>query len=93
MAMTDDIKKQVLARWELAASEVHDALEQRLAVAFLGSASSGKDSAIRALFGIDFGQIDPIPGSTDRIRVAAVDAERRVLVINAPGTADLDDAG
>lgn len=89
MAMPDDLKKAVLARWELAASEVDSALRQSLVVAFLGSASAGKDSAIRALFGIDFGQIDPIPGSTDRIRVSAVDPDRRLLVVNAPGFGDV----
>jgi GTPase len=85
------LQNQVNARWELAADEVRSALEQTLSVAFLGSASSGKDSAIRALFGLDFGQVDPIPGSTDRIRVAPIDIDRRVLVINAPGFGDLRD--
>ena len=84
-----EIEKAVLARWELAAGEIDRALEENLAVAFLGSASSGKDSAIRALFGIDFGQVDPIPGSTEEVRVAAVDAEGRLLVINAPGFGDV----
>src|SRR5688500_254514 len=83
------LERQVLARWELAAAEIEEALGRTLAVAFLGSASSGKDSAIRALFGLDFGQVDPIPGSTDEVRVAAVDAEQRLLVINAPGFGDL----
>ena len=85
------LKSQVMARWEVASDEVHAALQQTLAVAFLGSASSGKDSAIRALFGLDFGQVDPIPGSTERVRVAAVDADRRLLVVNAPGFGDLRD--
>ncbi|MEZ4315882.1 MAG: DUF697 domain-containing protein [Myxococcota bacterium] len=89
MGLQDDLKKQVMARWELAADEVSTALQQTLAVAFLGSASAGKDSAIRALFGLDFGQVDPIPGSTDRIRVAPVDVDGRVLVINAPGFGDV----
>jgi GTP-binding protein Era len=89
MTYPDDIRQQVLARWELAAGEVATALEQTLALAFLGSASSGKDSAIRALFGVDFGQVDPIPGSTDRVRVAAVDAAQRLLVVNAPGFGDI----
>ncbi|MCB9698121.1 MAG: DUF697 domain-containing protein [Alphaproteobacteria bacterium] len=80
---------QVTTRWELAATEVHDALQQTLSVAFLGSASSGKDAAIRAIFGVDFGQVDPIPGSTEHVRVAAVDPERRLLVVNAPGFGDL----
>lgn len=84
-----ELRAQIAARWELAAKDVQDALERTVAVAFLGSASSGKDAAIRALFGIDFGQIDPIPGSTDQIRVAAVDVDNRMLVVNAPGFGDL----
>lgn len=83
------LQAQVLGRWELAADEVERALQQTLAVAFLGSASSGKDAAIRALFGIDFGQIDPIPGSTAEVRVAAVDPDHHLLVVNAPGFGDL----
>ena len=81
--------EHVGASVELVRSGVKTALAQQLVVAFLGSASSGKDSAIRALFGIDFGQIDPIPGSTDRVRVAPMDAARNVLVVNAPGFGDL----
>lgn len=80
---------QVAARVELLQSEIGYAMNQQLVVAFLGSASSGKDSAIRALFGIDFGQVDPIPGSTDRVRVAPMDAARKCLVVNAPGFGDL----
>lgn len=82
-------RSEIQARWELAAAEVQASLSRSLSVAFLGSASSGKDSAIRALFGIDFGQIDPIPGSTDRIRVSALDRDQRVLIVNAPGFGDV----
>ncbi|MBX2797291.1 MAG: DUF697 domain-containing protein [Myxococcales bacterium] len=88
-----DLKSQVMTqvaeRWELAASEARASLDKTLAVAFLGSASSGKDAAIKALFGLDFGQVDPIPGSTDRARVAPVDPDHHLLVINAPGFGDL----
>lgn len=80
---------EVANRWELAATEIRAALQQRLVVAFLGSASSGKDSAIRALFGLDFGQVDPIPGSTDEVRVAPIDRDGQVLVVNAPGFGDV----
>jgi GTP-binding protein Era len=73
--------------------ELHDsmdtALSERLTVAFLGSASAGKDSAIKALFGVDFGQIDPVPGSTDEIRVAKLDLDGRFLLVNAPGFQDV----
>jgi GTP-binding protein Era len=80
---------EVFSRWSLAASEVAESLSQSLVIAFLGSASSGKDSAIRALFGVDMGRISPIPGSTEDIQVAALDAEGRVLVVNAPGFGDV----
>jgi uncharacterized protein (DUF697 family)/GTP-binding protein EngB required for normal cell division len=82
-------RADVANRWELATGEIQTSLEKRLVVAFLGSASSGKDSAIRALFGLDFGQIDPIPGSTDEVRVAPVDRDGHVLVVNAPGFGDI----
>lgn len=80
---------QVAHRWELASTEVEAALQQRLVVAFLGSASSGKDSAIRAIFGLDFGEVDPIPGSTAEVRVAPIDRDGNVLVVNAPGFGDV----
>ncbi|MFT5682799.1 MAG: GTP-binding protein Era [Myxococcota bacterium] len=82
-------RAEVTTRWEAANSEISQALSQRLVIAFLGSASAGKDAGIRALFGIDFGQIDPIPGSTDRIRVAPMDSDGKVLVVNAPGFGDI----
>ena len=96
MADVPTLEQQVFARWEVAAEEVEAALQKHLVLAFLGSASSGKDSAIRAIFGVDFGEVDPIPGSTDRVRVAPVDAGSRVMVVNAPGfgdvRADVDEA-
>lgn len=82
-------RQAVLARWELAREQVSQSLARHLVVAFLGSASSGKDAAIRALFGIDFGQVDPIPGSTEVVRVAPLDADSHVLVVNAPGFGDV----
>lgn len=86
---TPSLEQQVFARWELAAEEVQAALKEHIVIAFLGSASSGKDSAIKAIFNVDFGQVDPIPGSTDRVRVAPVDAGEQVLVVNAPGFGDI----
>ena len=87
-----EIQTEVLARWELASGEVEAALSRDLVLAFLGSASAGKDSAIKALFGVDFGQIDPIPGSTEVVQVAAVDADKHLLLVNAPGFGDIRDS-
>lgn len=77
----------VTQRWEAATAETQSALSGRLTIAFLGPSSSGKDSAIRALFGVDFGDIDPIPGSTSRARSLLLGGQ--VLVVNAPGFGDL----
>ena len=78
---------ELLRRWEVASAESRAALSGRLVLAFLGSASSGKDSAVRALFGVDFGEIDPIPGSTSRARAIALGPQ--LVVVNAPGFGDL----
>jgi uncharacterized protein (DUF697 family)/GTP-binding protein EngB required for normal cell division len=79
----------VQARWELASSEIATSLLRDLVLAFVGAASSGKDAAIRALFGVDFGQIDPIPGTTDRLRAVRLDLDGHVVLVNAPGFGDL----
>ncbi len=76
-------------KWAELQANVEAALAKQLTIAFLGSASAGKDAGIRALFGVDFGEVDPIPGSTDRIRVAELDADGRFVLVNAPGFGDL----
>ena len=81
--------KEVAARWEVTSGEIGRALRRELVLAFVGAASAGKDAAIRALFGVDFGQIDPIPGTTDRLRAVRLDVEGRVIVVNAPGFNDV----
>ncbi|MDP2313251.1 MAG: DUF697 domain-containing protein [Pseudomonadota bacterium] len=83
------VRAHGLTAWEQSEVALREALSQHLTVAFLGSASSGKDSAIRTLFGIDFGDISPIPGSTVRLRVAPLDPEGQVLLVNAPGFGDI----
>ena len=54
-------------------TDLDQALDSRLALAVVGPASAGKDAAIRALFGVDFGEIDPVPGSTETLRLAQLD--------------------
>ncbi len=77
------------ARWTELHAELDRAMAERLTLAFLGSASCGKDAAIRALFGVDFGEVDPIPGSTDELRVVDIAGDGRFLVVNAPGFGDV----
>lgn len=83
------VNKDFSRAWDNNELDLHVVLSRKVTVAFLGSASAGKDSAIRALFGVDFGQISPIPGSTDRVRVAPLDEAGQVLLVNAPGFGDI----
>ena len=82
-------RAEIQARWEIATAEIASSLRHDLVLAFVGAASSGKDAAIRALFGVDFGQIDPIPGSTDRLRAIRLDGDGQVVLVNAPGFGDV----
>lgn len=75
--------------WRETEARLAQALSTHLTVAFLGSASAGKDSAIKALFSVDFGDVSPIPGSTDRIKVFPLDEQGQVLIVNAPGFGDI----
>ncbi len=83
------IRAHGITAWQKSEMELREALSKNITVAFLGSASAGKDSAIRALFGIDFGNISPIPGSTDQLKVAPLDTNGQVLLVNAPGFGDV----
>ena len=83
------LRRAALSAWLDDGGGLERALSENLVVAFLGSASSGKDSGIKALFGLDFGEVSPIPGSTDRVRVARLDEAGKVLLVNAPGFGDV----
>ncbi len=78
---------EVLRRWEIASREANLALSGQLVIAILGAASSGKDACVNALFGVDFGESSPIPGTTSQART--LDLGGQVQVINAPGFGDL----
>jgi GTP-binding protein Era len=90
-AVTEGFLRPALGgdRWALARQQIDAALHQRLVVAFVGSASAGKDAAIKALFGVDFGEVDPIPGSTATVRAVPLNADGNVILVNSPGFGDL----
>ena len=69
--------------WESVKSQ----LDEELVIAFLGTASAGKTSGIKALFNIDFGSIHPIPGTTTEVKVAKI--ANNVYVVDAPGFGDI----
>ncbi len=68
-------------------ADVEDQLNKNLVIAFLGTAASGKTSAIKALFEVDLGNIHPIPGSTRKVIVFAI--SDNVFIVDAPGFGDI----
>lgn len=82
------IGQQIKEIWNQVFSEVESEFEARLTLGFMGSPSAGKDSLIRALFGIDTGEISPIPGSTKKARVFALNNISSIRLLTAPGVGD-----
>jgi predicted GTPase len=60
----------------------------KLVVAFYGAASSGKSSAVKALFGLDVKHIHPIPGTTDKVYVWQLPSH--ICIADTPGLQDID---
>ena len=61
----------------------------RITVGVVGSPSCGKDAAIRAIFGIDSGNINPIAGSTTKVAITRLPDATALFVVNTPGMGDV----
>lgn len=61
----------------------------RITVGVVGSPSCGKDAAIRAIFGIDSGNINPIAGSTTKVAISRLPDATALFVVNTPGMGDV----
>lgn len=66
---------------------LRDEINQNLVIAFIGTASSGKTSAIKALFDVDLGDISPIAGSTKNVKAFPI--SKNVYIVDAPGFGDI----
>lgn len=77
--------KEFYEEWD----KVNEQLDKDLVIAFLGTASSGKTTGIKTLFGIDFGDVSPIPGSTKEVKVKAIPGNENVYLVDAPGFGDI----
>ncbi len=62
---------------------------RRITIGFVGSPSTGKDAGIRALFGVDSGNISPVAGSTKRVNIQRVPGATALYVVNTPGLGDV----
>jgi GTP-binding protein EngB required for normal cell division len=67
-------------------------VKHRFVVALVGPPSVGKDAAIKALFGFDTGNVNPIAGSTRDVAVYEVPGDHGLEVINTPGVGDVQSA-
>lgn len=61
----------------------------RVTIGVVGSPSTGKDAGIRALFGIETGNISPIAGSTKEVAIQRLPDSTALYVVNTPGMGDV----
>lgn len=73
----------------LEVSRLRQLVLHRVTIGVVGSPSSGKDAAIKALFGIDHGNIDPVAGSTREVAITRLPNATATYVINTPGLGDV----
>lgn len=82
-------RDEVLLPAMVEVARLRQRVADRITIGVVGPPSSGKDAAIRALFGIDTGQIHPAAGSTRTTRVYKL--ARDLRVVNTPGVGDVDE--
>jgi GTP-binding protein EngB required for normal cell division len=70
-------------------ARLRQVVRHRVTIGVVGSPSSGKDAAIKALFGIDSGNISPIAGSTKSVTIQALPGATALYVVNTPGLGDV----
>ena len=61
----------------------------RVTIGVVGSPSTGKDAAIKALFGVDTGNISPVAGSTKEVAIQRVPGATAMYLVNTPGMGDV----
>ncbi len=70
-------------------AKVRQLVTRRVTIGLVGSPSTGKDAGIRALFGIDSGNISPVAGSTTKVSIQRVPGATALYVVNTPGLGDV----
>lgn len=64
-------------------------LLHRVTVGVVGSPSSGKDAAIKAIFGVDHNNVSPIAGSTTTVQITKLPDTLATFIVNTPGLGDV----
>lgn len=76
----------------LEVARLRQSLRHRVIVGIVGSPSSGKDAALKALFGIDSGNVSPVAGSTKDVEISKLAGATALFVVNTPGMGDVVEA-
>lgn len=85
-------KDRLLLPAVLEVARLRQMVRHRVTVGVVGSPSSGKDAAIKALFGIDTGNVNPVAGSTKQVTIQRLEGARALYVVNTPGLGDIVEA-
>ncbi len=83
-------RRDVLRAGLVALAELREKVENRYVIVVIGPPSVGKDAALRAIFGIDTGNVDPVAGATRSAAVYTLAGCPGVELINTPGLGDVD---
>ncbi|MDP2307700.1 MAG: GTPase [Pseudomonadota bacterium] len=73
----------------LEVARIRQRVLHRVTIGVVGSPSTGKDAGIRALFGIDTGNISPIAGSTKEVAIQRLPGATALFIVNTPGLGDV----
>lgn len=65
-------------------------LLSRINIGIVGDGSSGKDSLIKAVFGLDTGNVHPVAGSTKEAMSYSLDSDGKIVLVNYPGFNDIN---
>ena len=76
----------------LEVASLRQIVRHRLTIGVIGSPSSGKDAALRSLFGVDTGNINPIAGSTREVTILRLPRSTALYLVNTPGLGDVLEA-
>jgi GTP-binding protein EngB required for normal cell division len=61
----------------------------RVTIGVVGSPSAGKDAAIKAIFSVDYGNVNPVAGSTKKVAITRLPGATATYVVNTPGMGDV----
>ncbi|MFT5682800.1 MAG: GTP-binding protein EngB required for normal cell division [Myxococcota bacterium] len=73
----------------LEVARLRQVVRHRVTVGVVGSPSCGKDAAIRAIFDVDSGNINPVAGSTKTVAITRLPGATALYVVNTPGMGDV----